>query len=96
MWKEKGRLFQIPSFCLPGQVLQAGLGQRGSRKDHSGVTAREDRSHWMSTGASTEHFSACCDPKRGGGEGDTGGLCLAERRKKIVAFVERICKVKET
>lgn len=33
----------------------------------------------MNTGASTEHFSACCDSKSGGGKEDKDGLCLAEQ-----------------
>lgn len=70
------RLFQIPSFCLSVHVLQAG----GSRRDHSGVTARTGQS--VSTGASSGHFSACYDPTGGGGNGDKGGLCLAEQRKR--------------
>lgn len=36
----------------------------------------------VSTGASTEHFSACCDPRSGRGKEDKGGLCLAEQCKK--------------
>lgn len=50
-------------------------GQRGSRRDHSQEN-RSDCEHRR------QHFSACRDPKSGGGKEDEGGFCLAEQCKK--------------
>lgn len=83
------RLFQIPSFCLSVQVLQAVM----VRGDPRGITARRT-GQAGSTGASTS--VPVVIPKVKEEKRMRVAYVWLSSIKKIVAFVERICKVKET
>lgn len=58
--------------------VSAGFTAGMVRGDPGGITARRTGQ----TEHRSQHFSACYDPKSGGGKEDEGGLCLAERCKK--------------
>lgn len=79
MYCEEGKGEVVPNsiFLFVSAGFTGRNGQRGSRE----ITVRRTV-QTVSTGASTGHFSAYCDPKSGGGKEDKGGLCLAEQHKK--------------
>lgn len=88
----EGRAELVPNsiFCLSVQLLQAGV----VREDPGGSEPGQVRP-WAQVPAQNSSVPVVI-PKVEEEKRTRVDECLAEQCKKIVAFVERICKVKET